>query len=192
MREYFYIDKVGQQHGPVDLDALRRLGLDGNTPVWYEGLSDWTTAEAVEELRGFLASDRQYQPYGSRAQGTPPYGQQNAGPRYAPGGVYPQDRPLKPDNYLAGAIICTVLTFFCSLYIATAFAVAGIVFASKVDGLWMQGRYDEAADAAAKAKKFTMIGVYVAVGLIALGIMLVVGYLALGGMAAGIASLSGL
>lgn len=196
MREYHYIDKGGQQHGPVGLDTLRSLGLDSNTPVWYEGLSDWTTAGAVEELRGFLASDRQYQPYGgqsygSRSQGTS-YGQQHAGPRYAPGGAYPNDCPIKPDSYLAGSIICTVLTLFCGLYIATAFAVAGLVFASRVDSLWGQGRYDEAIEAAGKAKKFTMIGVYVGVGLIALGIMLVIGYMALGGMAASIAALSGL
>lgn len=51
----------------------------------------------------------------------------------------------KPSNYLVWAILSTM---FCCL----PFGIPSIVYASKVDGLWYAGRYEEAQEAASKAR----------------------------------------
>lgn len=57
----------------------------------------------------------------------------------------------QPDNYLVWAILCTVL---CCL----PFGIVSIVYSNKVAGLWAQGRYPEAQEAANNAKKWAIIG----------------------------------
>ena len=61
----------------------------------------------------------------------PPYG--------APQGGYPVQQP---DSNLVWGILCTVL---CCLPLG----IVSIVYASKVSGLWAQGRYAEAQEASA-------------------------------------------
>jgi Interferon-induced transmembrane protein len=70
----------------------------------------------------------------------PPYG--------APHGGYPAQQP---DSNLVWGILCTVL---CCLPLG----VVSIVYASKVSGLWTQGRYAEAQLASANAKKWAIWG----------------------------------
>lgn len=57
-----------------------------------------------------------------------------------------------PKNYLIESILSTVLC-------CPAFGIAAIVFASKVDRLAYQGDYSGAAEAANKAKMFSIIAV---------------------------------
>ena len=52
---------------------------------------------------------------------------------------------VKPNNYLVWAILGTI---FCCL----PFGIVSIVYASKVDGLWLAGNYFAANEAARKAK----------------------------------------
>lgn len=52
---------------------------------------------------------------------------------------------VKPNNYLVWAILGTI---FCCL----PFGIVSIVYASKVDGLWLAGNYFAATEAARKAK----------------------------------------
>ena len=47
--EYYY-NQGGQPVGPVDLDALRSVGLTPNTLVWHEGMTDWQQACELPEL----------------------------------------------------------------------------------------------------------------------------------------------
>ena len=49
MKEYFI--HIGQQEGPFTLEQLRAKNLTRDTPVWYEGLNDWSTIGEVPELR---------------------------------------------------------------------------------------------------------------------------------------------
>jgi hypothetical protein len=70
----------------------------------------------------------------------PPYG--------APQGGYPAQQP---DSNLVWGILCTVL---CCLPLG----IVSIVYASKVSGLWAQGRYPEAQKASADAKKWAIWG----------------------------------
>lgn len=65
--------------------------------------------------------------------------------------VETQQPPQKPDNYLVWSIL---VTLFCCL----PFGIAAIVYSSRVDSEWNAGRYDAAKDAAASAKKWSLIG----------------------------------
>jgi hypothetical protein len=53
MRVYFIHD--GQQEvGPLSLEDLKAKSISSTTPIWYEGLSEWTTAIKVEEVKTYL------------------------------------------------------------------------------------------------------------------------------------------
>ncbi len=60
--------------------------------------------------------------------------------------------PPKPDNNLILAIITTIC---CCL----PFGIVAIIKASKVNGLYMSGLYEQAAAEAADAKKWALIGI---------------------------------
>jgi hypothetical protein len=53
MKKY-YLHNGTEQKGPFDIDDLKTKNLSKNTQVWYEGLSDWTTADKIEELKDLL------------------------------------------------------------------------------------------------------------------------------------------
>jgi hypothetical protein len=52
MKEYFIF--INQQEGPYTIDQLRNRDLKYETPVWHDGLSEWTTVGLVPELRGLV------------------------------------------------------------------------------------------------------------------------------------------
>lgn len=58
-------------------------------------------------------------------------------------------RPLMPDNHLVWAILSTI---FCCL----PFGVVSIVYATQVESLYLQGRYEEAVDKSNKARKWAI------------------------------------
>lgn len=53
MKKY-YLHTGNEQQGPFDLHELGRKNLRHDTPVWFDGLSDWTLAYNVEELRELI------------------------------------------------------------------------------------------------------------------------------------------
>ena len=71
---------------------------------------------------------------------------------YQPG----QQPPMKPDNNLVWAILSTIL---CCLPLG----IVAIVYASKVDGLYNQGDYAGAQEAADNAKKWAMWGAIISI-----------------------------
>jgi hypothetical protein len=74
------------------------------------------------------------------------------------------ERP-RPDNYLAFAIVMTVLFF-------PPTGIVAIVKAAQVDSLYNQGRYDEAEAMSLAARKFSRISLWVGIGIIAFYIFL--------------------
>lgn len=52
----FYLHNGIEQTGPFDLEELRTQNIIKQTSVWHEGLSEWTTAENVEEINDLLSS----------------------------------------------------------------------------------------------------------------------------------------
>jgi hypothetical protein len=52
----FYLHNGAEQSGPFDLNELREKKITQSTPIWYEGISDWTNAENVDELKELFKS----------------------------------------------------------------------------------------------------------------------------------------
>jgi len=50
MKKY-YLHNGTDQHGPYDIEEIKAKGISKETPIWYEGLADWTIAEAIDELK---------------------------------------------------------------------------------------------------------------------------------------------
>ena len=48
---FYYINSAGQQAGPVPADQLAANGITADTLVWKDGMSQWTKASDVPELR---------------------------------------------------------------------------------------------------------------------------------------------
>ena len=63
-----------------------------------------------------------------------------------------QTTPPKPNNNMVMAILCTVC---CCL----PFGIYAIIKASKVNGFYMAGMYNEAVNSANEAKKWSTIGI---------------------------------
>jgi hypothetical protein len=53
MRQY-YIHDGEMRKGPFDLEHLQEQPLKKETPVWYDGLEDWTIAGSINELKPFF------------------------------------------------------------------------------------------------------------------------------------------
>lgn len=47
----FYLHNGTEQQGPFDIEDLKTKNISRETPIWYEGLDEWTTTEKVEELK---------------------------------------------------------------------------------------------------------------------------------------------
>ncbi len=53
MKKYFLSDGTAQQ-GPFTLEELQEKAITASTPIWYDGLSEWTTAGQLEELKDII------------------------------------------------------------------------------------------------------------------------------------------
>lgn len=57
-KEWFYLDDMNQQKGPVSFTVLQRLYYDKvlnlSTLVWTEGMEGWSKLEDLSELRDAL------------------------------------------------------------------------------------------------------------------------------------------
>lgn len=141
----YYINENGQQYGPFTIDQLRMRGITGETPVWCEGMPQWTKAQKVPELYSLIIPQQNY-----------PYQQA-------------QQRPTEPcpNNHMTMAIIATVMTFLCCRIIGGIFGILSIVSANKVDSNWRLGNYNEAYRQADKAKTWAIASfIAAAIGLI--------------------------
>ena len=52
MKQYYI--HLNQQEGPFSLEELRAKNISPDTPVWYEGLNDWSIAGKIPELRSVV------------------------------------------------------------------------------------------------------------------------------------------
>lgn len=55
--KYFYLDKKGQQMGPVSPELFKSLGIGGETMVWKRGMSMWKKANQVYGLSTYMKND---------------------------------------------------------------------------------------------------------------------------------------
>ena len=52
---YFFTDTAGTRQGPFKLDQLKDKNITAQTPVWYDPLTEWTTAEKVPALKDVIS-----------------------------------------------------------------------------------------------------------------------------------------
>ena len=52
MKEYYIF--LNGQEGPFTIDQLRTRNLTVETPAWYDGLGEWSTAGQIPELRNLV------------------------------------------------------------------------------------------------------------------------------------------
>jgi hypothetical protein len=50
----FHIIINDLQQGPFTVDELKEKCIQRNTLVWAEGMSDWQTADSIQELSGIF------------------------------------------------------------------------------------------------------------------------------------------
>jgi hypothetical protein len=68
MKKYFIHD--GHSHiGPFTLEELQSQKLNSETPIWYEGLSNWTITSNLAELSGFFKNSSAPPPFTKDANG---------------------------------------------------------------------------------------------------------------------------
>ncbi|MBX2907888.1 MAG: DUF4339 domain-containing protein [Taibaiella sp.] len=50
----YYIHNGSKQEGPFGAEELISRGITADTPIWHGGITDWTTADNIDELKGKL------------------------------------------------------------------------------------------------------------------------------------------
>lgn len=56
MRKYF-IHNGEIENGPFDIEQLKTMKIKSDTPIWHEGLQNWTTGNNIEELKNIINSN---------------------------------------------------------------------------------------------------------------------------------------
>ena len=138
----YWINHNGVQSGPVELEALKEMGLTSRAYVWREGMADWVPITQMPELQGMYEMVSQpdsvatQQPQASAAQ-------QSA-------------EPCPPTN-MVWAILATVL---CCIPLG----IMGIVYAGKVSKLYLAGDLEG-------AKKASETGAWWCIAAITIGVI---------------------
>ena len=160
-----YIHANGSNMGPYSLEQLKDLGISPDTPVWYNGLPDWTpagVAPATRELFFAPSPDKAIVPAEppAEAQATSASGESAPPVPGSQQGYNPQGYPYgpgqqgPPPSYLAWAIIST-------LCCCMPFGIVAIIYASKVNGLWLRGDVNGAYKASARAQTWTILAIVI-------------------------------
>lgn len=68
----FYIHNGKEQQGPFDMEDLKARIIKKETPIWFEGLAEWTTADKIDELKD-LFNNTTPPPFSTKTNAPPPY-----------------------------------------------------------------------------------------------------------------------
>lgn len=139
MKLYYYVNAAGQQAGPITRENFKNNGITKDTNVWCDGMSGWTRAGDVPDLK-YLFNDINVPPI-------PPVPPVNTNTTPPPA---PNQKDQCPNNYLVYAILSTVL---CCL----PTGVAAIIFSTRVDKQWAQGDKIGAQKSSEQAKLWCLI-----------------------------------
>lgn len=150
MNQYYYIDNQGKQAGPIDPEvAIKYSIITPSTMVWCAGMADWSQATNVEELIDIFKANGLPNIPQPHAPQTPPQAPQMPAAESATTPAPAPDNLVQPSSNMVFAILTTCL---CCL----PFGIVAIVYASKVDGCWFSGQYDEAYYYSKKAHNWSM------------------------------------
>jgi type IV secretory pathway VirB10-like protein len=176
----FYVAENGNPVGPFTVTELIARGLKSNDLVWTKGFESWVAAESVDEIREALFAPQDHdeanskpaipevpsQPCPPPAPPVPQPQTPQAQPQPQPQPQYQQPQPqyqqptqsvdeqsyeMPPKSWLVESILVTIL---CCL----PFGIIGIIKSASINGLWQQGRYDDARKASQQAKTWTIVG----------------------------------
>lgn len=166
MKQWYYT-KVGLQQGPVPenelLQKIRRGEIDGNNLVWCEGMAEWKPLSRVAELSGEAISPASTAVDASETllvKPTPVLPSQQLG-----GSVPLPQPPAYHGNYVAPVIptymwqsvTATVVGLIFCCFLGMPFGIVAIVYASKVEGLRVQGDLFGATIASNNAKTWMIL-----------------------------------
>lgn len=153
MKIWIYLN--GMQQGPYSYDELQQLPISADTPVWYDGLPDWTAAGTAPATAPLFAPGQaqnpQPQQWQQPAQQWTQPGQQWTQPQQQwqqPQQAWTQQQwqqqpqpapamPPRPATYLIWSILLTVLC-------CNPFSIAGIVTGAMTNSRYNSGDYDGA------------------------------------------------
>jgi hypothetical protein len=117
MRKYF-IHNGQNEIGPFDFDQLRNLQLVNETPIWYEGLQNWTTANNIIELRPLIninVSPPKFENFTQQSSNPPIYSKSLVENNQ----IFPPKKKKTLRNILIGVGVLTVLFFGLAIYAST-------------------------------------------------------------------------
>ena len=123
MQIWIYLN--GIQQGPYSFDQLRQLPLEPTTPVWYNGLAEWTPAAQAPATAALFTTDA--------PQTERPASQQTQ----TPGHISTIPEGKKPPTFLVWNILLTVL---CCAPTALAGIITGVISSSR----WAAGNTEGA------------------------------------------------
>jgi hypothetical protein len=174
MKQWYYSGE-GSQLGPVSEDELlgilNRGEIGGSSLVWHEGMADWIPLSQFPDLLARAT------PGASMPAATLQRPDISLPPRDMAGSVPLPQPPAYHGNYISPVIptymwqsvvalvISAGMMMVICLPIGMPFAIVALVYASKVEGLRLQGRLME-AESASKSAKLWMIISYVLSGII--------------------------
>ena len=146
MKIWIYLN--GLQQGPYSLEQVKLLPVDADTPVWYDGLPQWTPAGQTP-LLGPLVATAAPEPDGPACAPETPAEQAARAARTATQAAYAAQAaaqaaqaaqmattpiPPRPSTYIVWSIILTILC--CS-----PFALAGIITGAISSSRYNSGDY---------------------------------------------------
>jgi len=181
MKYWIIIDNV--QIGPKTLEEVKsQPGLTLSTPVWHEGLPDWTTAGMIQEIAELFnvaidngqqqpGQPNAQQPYGQPGYQQPYNGQQPYGqPGYQqpyngqqPYGQPGYQQPYNGQQFNNGPqqppmpnnyLVWAILVTICCCIVT---GIVAIIYASKVSPAYYRGDYMEAQKASDRASMWVII-----------------------------------
>lgn len=106
----FIIDRNGQQAGPFSFDQLVQKGISPETLVWKQGMTDWTPAWKVEDLKAVLEAIRANQQQEAYQQGF----QQGAAMH-----SNFQQQPKKKTSHFAIKMVIGLIIFILAIFAVT-------------------------------------------------------------------------
>ncbi|MDR0754014.1 MAG: CD225/dispanin family protein [Prevotellaceae bacterium] len=151
MKKYFYSDG-SNSFGPFTLEELKEQSINRETPVWFQGLSEWKKAGDIAELNEIF----KFVP--------PTITKPNLYSKKMENNTQNQ---FPPKTWLLESILTTLL---CCL----PFGIVGIVNAAKVESRFYAGDIEGAERYSREAKKWTLVSFWIGLGVFVIYLILIV------------------
>lgn len=145
MEYYLLLD--GLKQGPFSLEEVYNKKISRSTMVWKTGMSDWAMAKDMPEFTELLSH-------------MPP-----EPPEFNSGRGQDSNHVPMPKTWLVEAILVTI---FCCL----PFGIAGIVYSLQISSFYNHGNFAAAEEASRNAGKWTKIGFFTSIILVALYLLM--------------------